>query len=134
MTRPSVPPVERAWIGSFPYAGTSGNVAGTASEDARRADDTSGTTARRQLQTRIVLAAWGEHGGTWAEVAKATGQHHGGASGALSALHKEGRVARLTERRGRCSVYVLPEYVAGRETEPHGRRSTRTCPHCGEPL
>jgi hypothetical protein len=40
----------------------------------------------------------------------------------LSDLHKAGRIARLTEERNRCKVYVLPEYVNGRETEPHGGR------------
>jgi hypothetical protein len=29
-------------------------------------------------------------------------------------------LARLTETRGKCRVYVLPEYVNGRPTEPHG--------------
>jgi hypothetical protein len=54
--------------------------------------------------------------------------HHGQASGALSVLHKEGRIARLTERRNRCAVYVLPEYVQGRETSPHGGKGPRLTP------
>ena len=46
--------------------------------------------------------------------------HHGRVSGALSVLHKVGKLARLTETRDKCKVYVLPEYVNGRPTEPHG--------------
>jgi hypothetical protein len=49
------------------------------------------------------------------------GWHHGQASGALSDLHKAGLIARLVERRNRCSVYVLPEHVGGRATAAHGR-------------
>lgn len=47
--------------------------------------------------------------------------HHGSASGALSALHKAGKIARLRESRDRCKVYVLPEFVNGRETESQGK-------------
>lgn len=62
-------------------------------------------------------------GATWQEVALAIGLHHGAASGALSVLHKTGHIARLAETRTRCKVYVLPQYVLDRPTEPHGRTS-----------
>jgi DNA-binding MarR family transcriptional regulator len=52
---------------------------------------------------------------TWRELSDRTGWHHGTASGALSVLHKEGLIARLEERRDRCQIYVLPEFVLGRE-------------------
>jgi hypothetical protein len=47
--------------------------------------------------------------------------HHGTASGTLSNLHKAGKIARLADRRSGAKVYVLPEFVNGRETEPFGR-------------
>ena len=58
---------------------------------------------------------------TVAELRTVTGWHHGQASGVLSCLHKEEKIARLTESRDRCKCYVHPMYVNGRETEPHGR-------------
>jgi hypothetical protein len=68
------------------------------------------------------LAGCGPWGVTWLELAAVLDVHHGSASGVLSVLHKGGRICRLTERRNRCKVYCLPEYVNGRETEPHGRK------------
>jgi len=35
-------------------------------------------------------------------------------------LHKVGKLVRLTEVRGKCKVYVLPQYVNDRPTETHG--------------
>lgn len=46
--------------------------------------------------------------------------HHGKASSILSNDHKAGKLARLTEKRNGCRVYVLPEFVDGRETEKYG--------------
>jgi len=46
-------------------------------------------------------------------------------------LHLEGAVARLEMRRNRCSVYVLPEFVNGRNIT---ERKTKTCKHCGGAL
>jgi hypothetical protein len=64
-------------------------------------------------------------GATWKDVAGRYDWHHGQASGALSTLHKEGRVARLAEeRRTKCAVYVLPEHVGERPTAAHGRQET----------
>lgn len=45
--------------------------------------------------------------------------HHGSMSGTLSNLHYEERAALLAERRDGCHVYVLPQYVDGRETVEH---------------
>lgn len=108
----------------LPYAGTSGYAAGSATSEGRaRADDALGVTARRQRAVLSILAHTGSDGLTWTEVAEFFGWHHGQASGVLSALHKAGRIARLgPPRRHRCSVYVLPEFVGGRDTEPHGRK------------
>jgi hypothetical protein len=72
-----------------------------------------------------MVARNGKHGITWAELAMQKQLHHGQASGALSNLHRTGRVVRLKERRGRCGVYVLPIYVDGRETVPHKSNKRR---------
>lgn len=121
----------------LPYAGTSGWSGSATSRERAERDDQDGTTAGRQartiedLSTRWavdgVIDAGREQGLTWKELAWLHGWHHGQASGVLSVLHKTGRIARLTERRNRCAVYVLPEYVHGRETAPHGgkRREPR---------
>lgn len=116
-----------------PYAGTSGHSGGATSEERARRDDSDGTTSERQRRVLSDLAerhdiyipvGWvGQHKGlTWKELARITGWHHGQASGALSVLHKEGLIARLTERRDRCFVYVLPEHVGDRETQDQGRK------------
>jgi hypothetical protein len=98
----------------------------TSRERARR-DDESGTTSKRQREVMSLLARAGTRGLTWHELGEVHGWHHGQASGALSALHTSGRVARLGPRhnRARCSVYVAPEHLDGRETSPYGpiRRS-----------
>lgn len=115
----------------LPYAGTSGHSGGATSEERARRDDGDGTTAGRQQRTLRLLdeSHWStdsqpigkQHGLTWKELARLAGWHHGQASGVLSVLHKEGRIARLTDRRERSFAYVLPEYVDGRETQEHGR-------------
>ena len=101
---------------------TSGFAAGVAtSEERAREADTDGTTSKRQTMALRWLAVNRDRGTTWHELSRAQGIHHGTASGVLSVLHKAGKIARLTERRGRSFVYVLPEYVHGRDTQPQGR-------------
>lgn len=115
----------------LPYAGTSGWSGSATSHDRADREDHDGTTPYRQRYVIALLrgrhangaATWGrDEGVTWKELADGTGWHHGQASGVLSVLHKTGRIARLTERRNRCAIYVLPEYVQGRETAAHGGR------------
>lgn len=105
----------------LPYAGTSGWSGSDTSKARAVTADRDGTTSARQLEAVSELHKSGFHGLTWKEISEITGWHHGQASGVLSVLHKEGRIARLAESRLRCKCYVLPEYVNGRETEPHGR-------------
>ena len=52
----------------------------------------------------------GMRGATVKEVREATGLHHGVASGALSVLHKNGYLWRLTDKRLACRVYIHPLY------------------------
>lgn len=79
--------------------------------------------SRRRLidtaYTAVTLA--GYDGVTWREFADTVGAHHGMASSALSNLHRQGRITRLTEKRNRCGVYVLPDLVGGREEAPYKR-------------
>ncbi len=112
----------------------SGFAAGveTSKERARR-DDADGTTSYRQARVLALLAGTAEgrrnmfvgreQGLTWKELGTLTEWHHGQASGVLSNLHKVDKIARLTEKRNRCYVYVLPEHVNGRDTQEQGRRA-----------
>lgn len=129
MTRPGLPePV-------LPYAGTSGWSGSETSRSTVVDQDNDGRTLDKQQQA---LRSFGTHntygqgedahyigrsyGLTWRELDTLTSWGHGSTSRVLSDLHKAGLLARLSEVRNRCKVYVLPEYVAGRETEPHGGR------------
>lgn len=114
-----------------PYAGTSGWKGSEASRDRALEDDADGTTSKRQKQTLVALGTAGIRGLTWKDLSEITGWHHGQSSGCLSVLHLESMVARLKERRNRCSIYVLPAFVNGRETS---ERKTNTCKHCGGEL
>jgi hypothetical protein len=114
----------------LPYAGTSGwSGSDTSRARAVRADG-DGTTSAHQARAISSLAWRGLDGVTWRELADEYGWHHGTASGVLSVLHKEGIIARLSISRNRCKVYVLPDYVDGRETQQHGRKP-RPCSNCG---
>lgn len=106
--------------GALPYAGTSGWSGSQSSYDRAIADDTSGTTNKRQKQTLSELYWAGHDGLTWKELATSLHLHHGQASGVLSVLHKTGDVLRLKERRNRCAIYILPQFVNSRITEEHG--------------
>ena len=114
-----------------PYAGTSGWKGSEASHDRVIEDDADGTTSKRQKQTLLSLGAAGVNGLTWKELSEITGWHHGQSSGCLSVLHLEGMVARLKDRRNRCSIYVLPAFVTGRKTS---ERKQKSCKHCGGKL
>jgi len=106
-----------------PYAGTSGWSGTDTSLRRAREDDGDGTTTRRQRITLAALAGAGSGGLTWKELARVAEWHHGQASGVLTVLHMAERITRLTEKRDRCRVYVLPEHVNGRATEPYVRQN-----------
>lgn len=76
-----------------------------------------------------MLALHTAHGCTAFEIEEALDKRGGAISGCLSTLHKQGKVARLTEKRLGRKVYVLPEYVNGRDTEPQGR-DLLLCSNC----
>lgn len=100
----------------LPYGGSSGWSGSDASRDRAERSDRSGLTSERQRQTLEAVRLAGIDGLTWQELSERTGWHHGTASGALSVLHRDRRLARLSERRGRCQIYVLPENILGRPT------------------
>jgi len=112
-----------------PYNGSSGWSGTDTSKERADNDDSSGRTKDRQQKTMKLLYHAGVSGLTWKELAYIAEWHHGTASGALSVLHKDERIARLTEKRMNCRVYVLPEFVIGRETDKQGRK--HECPECG---
>ena len=114
----------------LPYNGSSGwSGTDTSKERADHADST-WVTGERQAATYRMLLWYRERGLTWKELADSMGWHHGQASSTLSVLHKEGKIARLLERRDKCRVYVLNEYVCERETDSQGRKP-KACPNCG---
>lgn len=93
-------------------SGWSGSVA---SKERAFNEDANGTTGLRQKQTLQWLTLCDVTGSTWQELAENYGWHHGQASGVLSTLHKRGLICRLTDRREKRSIYVLPDCVNGRE-------------------
>ena len=113
----------------FPYAGTSGHSGSETSKERALDADRSGQTARRQAEALKLLSEQKSFGITWKELSDMTGLHHGNSSGVLSVLHKTGRIARLKERRNRCKVYVLPEFIHNRKIEI--RQQKKSCPNCG---
>jgi hypothetical protein len=104
---------------ALPYDGTEGYAGSQTSKDRAVSDVVTGTASKRQRYILILASQAKERGITVAELRDAS-LHHGRVSGALSVLHKVGKLVRLSEVRGRCKVYVLPEHVNGRPTEPHG--------------
>ena len=103
----------------LPYGGTSGWSGSDTSEERAIKSDKNGTTGKNQKRTLQLISLSTHNGLTWKELADAMGWHHGTASGALSVLHKEGLISRLSERRNKCAVYVANEFVNGRETQQH---------------
>ena len=98
----------------LPYDGTSGWSGSETSRERAITADRSGETKLRQNLTINHVRHQGERGLTWYELSEITNWHHGTSSGALSVLNKAGRLVRLKERRNKSSVYVTPEFVAGR--------------------
>lgn len=98
------------------YAGTTGH-SGTDTSRAQAEDMPK--HGRAQAWVLRSAANLGEQGVTIVDLRSwFDDMHHGTLSSALTNLHRAGRLARLTEKRDRCHIYVLPEYAAGRATEP----------------
>jgi hypothetical protein len=63
-----------------------------------------------------IVAASRFDGVTSRELGKQMRTHHGASSGALSALHKDGQIVRLADKRNGQSIYVLPKFARNRTT------------------
>lgn len=98
----------------LPYAGSSGWSGTDTSRERAEHMDSTGKTADNQKLTLALLEIKDIKGVTWKDLADWYGWHHGTASGVLSALHKADKIVRLVDRRDKCRIYVLPEYVQGR--------------------
>ena len=85
---------------------------------------------RATMVQSVVLGAVTRHGTfglTIADLRRMYPQHHHGSlSSALTNLHRDGRLARLVEKRDRCHIYVVPDDVNGRATQPAGHVAGRT--------
>lgn len=80
--------------------------------------------SRRKNIDRVLMfvEARGSWGVTVKDVREGMNLHHGQASSALSNLHRIGALARLTQVRDRCHVYVVNRrsFIQGRDTTAYG--------------
>lgn len=109
---------------SLPYGGTQGWSGTDTSQERAERDATDGTATERQRWVLGRLKLMGHTGITVAELREASGWHHGVTSSILTVLHKDQKISRLVERRGRCKVYVLPDYVDYRDESPYKPNSS----------
>lgn len=93
--------------------------------------DLSGIQSKKQRYFLIAIGQAGEKGLTVGELREKNGAryHHGSSSGLLSTLHSRGLLAALKEPRGGQTVYVLPEFVNGRETRSYHRTAGEKLRH-----
>lgn len=105
---------------------TQGHSGSDTSRDRAVREAADGTAAKRQQKVLAIMRMTVGYGVTVTELRDTTGWHHGQASATLSSLHKGGVIDRLEVKRNRCHVYVLPEHVNERPTQPHGRRKPDT--------
>ena len=116
-----------------PYNGTAG-WSGTDTSEQRALDNlNSGRELNNQQKALNFLKSRGIDGGTWKELAEATGWHHGTASGVLSVLHQSGAIVRTIKRRHRCKVYVHQDFK-DQVTHCNFKRKEKLCPHCGNDI
>lgn len=104
-----------------PYSGgtSSGWSGSPTSRDRAQREDSTGVTGRRSRQVLALLTDAEDRGMTDAEVQDVLGVGHGVSSGALTRLHKAGRIARLAERRSGNEIYVVPASVGDRPVRPY---------------
>lgn len=117
--------------GTYPDAivGTTTGHSGTDTSAALARDEAiSGRASARLNEVLIWVAAKGLRGGTVGELRAESGLHHGQASSALTNLHRQGRIARLVEKRNRSHIYVTTADVHGRATEEIRSNKDR-CPY-----
>lgn len=97
----------------------SGHSGSDTSRERQQREDADGTTAWRQEAVREAVRMGRSGGKTCGELEREMNAGHGAISAALSVLHRDGTLVRLTERRNRQQVYVMPGYAsADRERAP----------------
>lgn len=105
----------------MPYAGTSGFARNSdTSREAAEALDSSGATTRWRHKALGLLAEVREEGITGRELSDYFDIDYTRGGPVLSRLHLEGAVCRLKDRRGKGELYVLPQYVNGRDLSERG--------------
>lgn len=105
----------------LPYAGTSGWSGSPTSLERALKNDSSGATGKNQELFMCDLTVVGERGLTSREWGLMHDLEHQIYSSTPSQLHKAGLIVRLVQKRNGHQVYVLPEFVDGRQTQAHGR-------------
>jgi hypothetical protein len=119
------------------YAGTSGWSGTDTSRERAKRNDQNGTTLTTQKLILDAVQSSGFYGMTIADIRyQFPDRHHGTLSGALTNLHMEGYLLRLTAKRDACKIYVAPCNQSGRDIEQptRNRQSLTACPHCGGSL
>lgn len=92
--------------------GTGGWSEDGASRDRAVREALDGTFSERLRKIRDLAYEMGVVGITFKDVDEQLGTHHGQSSGALTNLHKQGALYRMTVyRRDRCSVYIHPDHA-----------------------
>lgn len=121
---------------TLPYAGTSGWSGSQTSYERAKINDTSGKTAKLQKMFLDDLERAGNLGLTSREWGDMHNLEHQTYSSVPSLLHLGGFIVRLTQRRGRHQVYVMPQWVNGRVESPHksNKPKVTTCTNCGHTL
>lgn len=119
--------------GMIPYGETgSGHAGNSTSRERQEREDSLGTTAWRQKQCLEAVAAAKSEGVTVMEIERMFNLHHGQSSSALSHLHRAGYIRRLKMRRNQQEIYVLPDYINGRDESPYRPRGGRKHPRFTE--
>jgi hypothetical protein len=121
---------------TLPYAGTSGWSGSQTSFERVKIRDESGMTAKYQKMFLVDLEVAGNAGLTSREWGLLHNLEHQTYSSVPSVLHLGGYVARLTQRRNRHQIYVLPQWVNDRTLSPHKSNVKKivTCTNCGHDL
>jgi hypothetical protein len=107
-------------LGALPYStagwypGGSGSAGSETSAEREHREDTGGITGQRQAEVYNFIRACGPKGATVGDVEDVFHVHHGVASGALTRLHRAGKLERLAEARNGMHIYVTPGYAQGR--------------------
>ena len=129
---------EVAGLPVTPYNGTGGWSGSEASKERAYYLIQSGELSRYQTLILQHLLTAKAYGATWAEISIPTKNghkaHHGSISGPLSNLHKAGHISRLAEKRNRSHIYVINEWVMGRETSPYKPNKRTRVERVREPL